>query len=109
MTLPSPPLPSPLLIPCSYLEHPSSKVPRTYKVRVLGSGIDRAIAALRSGANIEGFRFAPAEVQVLHQETEEPEDGRQGDRERINTWLQVTLYEGKVRRRGRGGQGQEGH
>lgn len=67
------------------LTRPSRGVPKTYVVKVQGLLEDLALQNLRMGVTLDdGYKTKPAEVLVLREE----------DR---NTWLQVTLYEGKNR------------
>lgn len=67
------------------LTRPSRGVPKTYVVKVQGLLEDLALQNLRQGVTLDdGYKTKQAEVLVLREE----------DR---NTWLQVTLYEGKNR------------
>ena len=67
-----------------YLEHPQQGLPRTYRVRAYGVASDSALARLSQGATIDGIHYRPVKVMV---------DRRQRD----NTWLTMTLSEGKNR------------
>jgi 23S rRNA pseudouridine2605 synthase len=67
------------------LLRPESKVPRVYAVKLQGHLTDDQLGALRKGVKLDdGTRTAPAELFVLR------EDER-------NSWLQITVTEGKVR------------
>lgn len=64
---------------------PAGKVPKVYAVKVRGQLDERDLSALRNGVTLDdGYRTQPADVFVLR------EEGR-------NTWLQITLTEGKNR------------
>lgn len=67
-------------------ELPSTGWKRTYKVRVFGPLQESALTALRKGITVEGMRYAPIEVDY---------DLNQGSGR--NTWLFMTLTEGKNR------------
>jgi pseudouridine synthase len=63
--------------------HPTSHLPKTYRVKVRGAPDERALDRVRRGVVIErGIRTLPAEVRV-----EEPGDNA--------TWLTVVLTEGR--------------
>lgn len=70
------------------LLHPKRHVPKTYTVKVRGRPRPEAIVALREGVNVydepgaPGFRSAPAEARVVR---ESP----------ANTWIELTLFEGR--------------
>lgn len=67
-----------------FMEHPARQFPRTYRVRVHG-GIDRAaIAAITRGITIGGVRYRPARITI---------ERRVGN----NSWIALTLFEGKNR------------
>jgi 23S rRNA pseudouridine2605 synthase len=66
------------------LELPSTGWIRRYRVRVFGVPDPAALASLARGATVEGVRFGPIEAAV---------DARKGD----NTWLSVSLREGRNR------------
>lgn len=67
-----------------YLEHPTSKVPRTYEVRIFGRLIPRQLLLLKDGITIDGVTYGPIKAEVIsHTES--------------NTWVSMTLYEGKNR------------
>lgn len=71
-----------------WMEHPDSKIgagwPRRYRVRVHGEITDTIVAKLARGVTIEGVRYRPAELEV---------EGSKG----LNSWVSITLHEGKNR------------
>jgi 23S rRNA pseudouridine2605 synthase len=84
----------------AYLTHPSTQMERVYHVRVYGRLAANAVTALQRGANIGGGEggaraqsYRPVRVRVLA----EAEEGARGANPRANTWLELTLTEGKVR------------
>lgn len=66
------------------LEHPSNEWSRRYRVRVHGDVTPEIVAQLAKGTTIDRIKYAPAEVIV---------DKKQG----TNTWITITLHEGKNR------------
>ena len=66
------------------MELPSSHLERTYRVRVHGALTGEILSRLSKGVKIDGIQYAPAKVVV---------EKRQG----TNTWIQMTLTEGKNR------------
>lgn len=66
------------------LTHPRFKIPKTYLVKVTGQFTDRKAAALEKGIPLEDGRTLPSEVTIVEA------------REK-NTWVQVTVYEGRNR------------
>lgn len=66
------------------LELPSTGWLRRYRVRVFGVPNEGALMALGHGVTVEGVRYGPIEAAV---------DARTGD----NTWLSVSLREGRNR------------
>ena len=66
------------------MELPSSHLERTYRVRVHGNLTSEVLSRLSKGVKIDGIQYAPARVQVKK---------KQG----TNTWIQMTLTEGKNR------------
>ncbi len=66
------------------MELPSSHLERTYRVRVHGNLTGEVLSRLSKGVKIDGIQYAPARVQV---------EKKQG----TNTWVQMTLTEGKNR------------
>lgn len=66
------------------LEHPSSKLERTYRVQVYGGLSQNQIDQIQRGINIDGFKYQPIRITVLSVA------GRRA-------WLEMTLQEGKNR------------
>lgn len=66
------------------LELPSTGWKRTYRVRAFGHVDNGRLDELRAGVTLEGERFAPMEIHA----------GKQTGR---NTWLEISLTEGKNR------------
>ncbi len=66
------------------LELPSTGWLRRYRVRVFGVPDPRALASLTHGVTVEGMRYGPIEAVI---------DAKKGD----NTWLSVSLREGRNR------------
>ncbi|HVY16306.1 MAG TPA: pseudouridine synthase [Rhodopila sp.] len=66
------------------LELPSNGWLRRYRVRVFGTPDPAALKALARGVTVDGVRYGPIEAEV---------DARKGD----NTWLTVSLREGRNR------------
>lgn len=70
-----------------YAELPGTGWARSYRVRVYGKIDSQALKALRKGITIEGITYGSIEVDILN-------DLRNTS---LNTWLYMTLYEGKNR------------
>ncbi|MBY0461955.1 MAG: rRNA pseudouridine synthase [Alphaproteobacteria bacterium] len=68
-----------------FAELPSTKWPRCYKVRVFGEINSKELMALEKGVTIDGIHYGSIEIDVPNQKPS------------LNTWLHVTLYEGKNR------------
>lgn len=66
------------------LELPSTGWLRRYRVRVYGVPNEEALKSLADGVTVEGVRYGPIDAAV---------DARKGD----NTWLTVSLREGRNR------------
>ena len=66
------------------LTSPQSKVQKTYKAKIKGHLDPAQLNRLRQGVEIGGYVTAPAKVQAL-------------SRLEANTWLRITLTEGKYR------------
>jgi 23S rRNA pseudouridine2605 synthase len=66
------------------LEMPATGWTRRYRVRVHGDVVERALAELKNGVEIEGVRYEPVEARL---------EKRQGG----NAWLAFSLKEGKNR------------
>lgn len=67
-----------------FAELPSNEWPRCYKVRVFGDVNEQMLTTLTKGITIEGIRYGRIEADLVRQ------SGK-------NSWLTVTLYEGKNR------------
>ena len=66
------------------MELPSSHLERTYRVRVHGNLTKEVLGRLAKGVKIDGVQYAPAHVEL---------EKKQG----TNTWVRMTLTEGKNR------------
>jgi len=66
------------------LTDPRSHVTKVYRVKVKGHPSFEALARLRAGVDIGGYRTAPAKVRTVQKGP-------------ANTWLRLTLTEGKYR------------
>ncbi|MEW6674790.1 MAG: pseudouridine synthase [Nitrospirota bacterium] len=64
--------------------HPSKKISKTYLVKVKGILREEEIEKLRTGVKLGYGMTAPAKVKRI----------RKGD---VNSWLEMTIYEGKKR------------
>jgi len=64
--------------------HPSREIPKTYLVKVKGVPDEKVLNKMRTGVRLEDGRTAPAKVQTL-KTTEN------------NTWLEITIHEGRKR------------
>lgn len=67
-----------------HAELPTTQWPRYYRVRVFGEIMPDRLADLKNGITIEGIHYGRIEAEIDRQ------SGR-------NTWLYITLYEGKNR------------
>lgn len=67
-----------------HAELPSTNWPRCYRVRVYGDLDVEALESLKNGIEVEGVQYGRIEVEI----------GRETGR---NSWLLMTLYEGKNR------------
>lgn len=67
-----------------YYESPASKIPREYRVRVKGKVTQKTQRQIEAGVTIEGIRYRSARLHIEHEGNS-------------NSWLNVTLYEGKNR------------
>lgn len=67
-----------------YLELPSNNFIRVYKVRVFGNLSEATIQKLENGIYCEGLQYKPCKIIILEQNTS-------------NTWLEISLQEGKYR------------
>ncbi|MBN2358262.1 MAG: rRNA pseudouridine synthase [Deltaproteobacteria bacterium] len=66
------------------LTHPSAGVPKTYRVKVRGEPDDAALERLRRGVHLATGHTRPAAVERI-------------GRARVNTWLEITITEGRNR------------
>ena len=66
------------------MELPSSKLKRTYRVRIHGKIPDNLAKELHKGRTVDGIHYAPCEIKI--------EQGKGS-----NSWLVMTLEEGKNR------------
>ena len=66
------------------LELPSNGWARRYRVRVYGVVVDRVLAGLAEGVTVEGVRYGPIDAAV-------------DSRALSNTWLSISLREGRNR------------
>ncbi len=66
------------------LTHPRYQVPKTYHVKVKGSPDEKDIRRLSQGVHLREGRTGPAKVKVV-------------GRARENTWLEITVTEGRYR------------
>jgi 23S rRNA pseudouridine2605 synthase len=64
--------------------HPSKKIPKTYLVKVKGAFLEEDMQRLRSGIRLDRSITAPARVKRV----------RKTD---ANSWIEMTIYEGKKR------------
>jgi pseudouridine synthase len=63
------------------LTHPANHVPKVYRVKVRGSLEEEGLKALRRGMVLDGRRTLPSRVERISSQ--------------VNSWLEVTLYEGR--------------
>jgi 23S rRNA pseudouridine2605 synthase len=66
------------------LEHPSSKLLRTYRVQAYGELNDDQLKLIRQGITIDGFEYRPIDIRELSVKNQ-------------RSWFQMTLQEGKNR------------
>ena len=66
------------------LIHPRYEVPKTYHVKVKGTPSEKALNRLRKGVHLREGKTRPAVVRVI-------------GRARNNTWLEITVTEGRYR------------
>ena len=67
-----------------HLEQPAQGISRTYRIRAHGIASEAALAELGQGVTIDGVSYRPVQITL---------DRRQGS----NSWLTMTLKEGKNR------------
>jgi 23S rRNA pseudouridine2605 synthase len=63
---------------------PKSKIPKTYRVKIDGSLDNKDISKLESGIRLQDGMTSPAKVRVVKQL-------------KANSWIDITIYEGKKR------------
>lgn len=79
------------------IAHPSSGVPRVYHVKVQGRVSEAVLSRLRHGVQLDdGPARCPA-CKVLRRSRLRPEPGRPRPGPGGNTWVEVTLAEGRYR------------
>lgn len=66
------------------MEHPDAALERVYKVRLFGTPTKETLRSIESGVTIEGIEYRPANVTVQRSKGS-------------NSWLTITLREGKNR------------
>lgn len=64
--------------------HPSKRIPKTYLVKVKGILEEEDLKKLRTGIRLEDCMTSPSRVKTI-------------SKGEVNSWLQVTIYEGKKR------------
>ncbi len=65
--------------------HPKKKVPKTYIVKIEGVLDDKDIMKLEKGIRLDDGMTAPAKVRRVQKKT------------KANSWIEMTIYEGKKR------------
>lgn len=76
------------------LTHPHYHLPKTYYVQVEGVPTPQALATLRQGVVIRGYRTRPAVVEVIA-EPRLPPRPKPVTPHGPTAWLEIRLYEGK--------------
>ncbi len=66
------------------ITHPQYELPKTYRAKIKGVLDDKAVHALEKGVYLEDGRTSPAEVKKIRKET-------------ANSWIELTIREGKKR------------
>jgi 23S rRNA pseudouridine2605 synthase len=64
--------------------HPSGKMPKTYRVKIKGVLAEKDFEKLRRGVRLDDGLTAPAEVRPL-------------EALKQNSWIEITIYEGRKR------------
>jgi 23S rRNA pseudouridine2605 synthase len=64
--------------------HPSGKMPKTYRVKIKGVLAEKDFEKLRRGVRLDDGMTAPAEVRPL-------------EALKQNSWIEITIYEGRKR------------
>jgi 23S rRNA pseudouridine2605 synthase len=75
-----------------HLELPANAWLRHYRVRVHGSPKMRDLAILAKGVTISGIRYEPIKIEIENEKRQSKEE-----KAPANTWLSVTIREGKNR------------
>jgi 23S rRNA pseudouridine2605 synthase len=68
---------------CRMMELPKSGFERVYRVRVFGRITEKGLNRLEKGIRVEGIHYSPMKIQI--------------DKKGTNSWLQVTIKEGRNR------------
>lgn len=68
----------------NHLTHPRYEIDKTYRVLVKGVVTDKEVGYLEKGVTIEGVKTAPAKVVIVEKQSH-------------NTWLDITIHEGRNR------------
>ena len=79
-----------------HLELPATGWTRRYRARVHGAVDGAALAGLAKGVTVDGIRYGPIHVELEHLPAAAPKRSKMG-RPRTNTWLVVSLAEGRNR------------
>jgi 23S rRNA pseudouridine2605 synthase len=79
------------------LELPSSGWPRTYRVRVRGCPPAATLANLKNGIMVRGIHYGPIAARLDTAPSTNPAERKHQRAQSANTWLTVTLHEGKNR------------
>ena len=66
--------------------HPTNKISKTYHVKVNGKPDENALDKLRNGVTLEDGKTAPALIRFL-----------KNSKTTTNSWLEMTIFEGKKR------------
>jgi len=64
--------------------HPKNKIPKTYRVKVDGFPDEKDIATLENGIRLDDGMTAPAKIRIVKEM-------------KANTWLDITIHEGRKR------------
>lgn len=75
------------------LEHPSRGWVRRYRVRVHGRVDDKQLARLKRGITVDDVRYGPIDARI----DKAPEGEPKSAAKKANTWVTVSLTEGKNR------------
>jgi len=66
------------------ITHPKHELPKTYRAKVKGVVEDRQMAELENGIYLDDGKTAPAKLKKV-------------SKEEANSWLEITIYEGRKR------------